>query len=134
VGTNERARDFAKRIEAKPELGYRFLGFVDEAWYGNGDLDKFNWKIVSDFKGFTNFINQNVVDEVVIALPIKSLYLEASEIFSACEQQGIIVRNLSDLFNKKISRLKTGDFEGFACCHPLFRAHVRMEIWFKKIS
>jgi FlaA1/EpsC-like NDP-sugar epimerase len=58
VGTNERAREFAKRIEAKPELGYRFLGFVDEAWHGNGDLDKFGWKLVSDFNGFTNFINQ----------------------------------------------------------------------------
>ena len=81
VGSNKRARDFAKRIEAKPELGYRFLGFVDEKWYGNGDLDKFGWKLVSDFKGFTNFINQNVVDEVVIALPIKSLYREASTNF-----------------------------------------------------
>jgi hypothetical protein len=111
VGTNERAREFAKRIEAKPELGYRFLGFVDEKWHGNGDLDKFGWKLVSDFNGFTNFINQNVVDEVVIALPIKSLYQEASNIFSACEQQGIIVRNLIRSFNKKISRSKTGDFE-----------------------
>ena len=81
VGSNKRARDFAKRIEAKPELGYHFLGFVDEKWYGNGDLDKHGWKLVSDFKGFTNFINQNVVDEVVIALPIKSLYREASTNF-----------------------------------------------------
>ena len=112
VGSNKRARDFAKRIEAKPELGYRFLGFVDEKWYGNGDLDKHGWKLVSDFKGFTNFINQNVVDEVVIALPIKSLYQEASKIFSACEKQGIIVRNLSDLFNKKIARSKTEYFDG----------------------
>ena len=80
--------------------------------YWNGDLDKHGWKLVSDFNGFTNFINQNVVDEVVIALPIKSLYREASEIFSACEKQGIIVRNLSDLFNKKIAHSKTEYFEG----------------------
>ena len=107
VGTNERAREFAKKIETKPELGYRFLGFVDDQWCGNGDLDKFGWNLVSDIKGFTNYINQNVVDEVVIALPLQSLYREASQIFSACEEQGIIVRNLSDLFNKKISRSKT---------------------------
>jgi lipopolysaccharide/colanic/teichoic acid biosynthesis glycosyltransferase len=53
-----------------------------------------------------------VVDEVVIALPIKSLYQEASNIFSACEKQGIIVRNLTDLYNRKISRSKTEYFEG----------------------
>ena len=112
VGTNEKARNFARRIEEKPELGYRFLGFVDEVWYGNGDLNKFDWKIVSDFNGFTNFINQNVVDEVVIALPIQSLYRKAAQIFSACEEQGIIIRNLSDIFNKKLSRSKTEYFDG----------------------
>jgi FlaA1/EpsC-like NDP-sugar epimerase len=38
VGSNERARKFARKIESRPELGYRFLGFVDEQWKGNGDL------------------------------------------------------------------------------------------------
>lgn len=110
VGTNERARDFAKKIEAKPELGYCFLGFVDEKWSGNGDLKKYGWSLVSNLKGFKNYINNNVVDEVVIALPLQSLYREASEIFSACEEQGVIVRNLFEIYNRKISRSRTEYF------------------------
>src|SRR5262245_35851886 len=34
VGTNLRAIEFARKIEAKPELGYRLLGFVDDHWHG----------------------------------------------------------------------------------------------------
>ncbi|MGD8836912.1 MAG: sugar transferase, partial [Desulfobacteraceae bacterium] len=112
VGTNDRARKFAKKIQAKPELGYRFIGFVDEKWKGNGDLDKYDWKLVSNFDNFTKFINRNVVDEVVIALPLQSFYRQAAQIFSSCEEQGILVRNLSDLFKLKIARSKPDHFDG----------------------
>ena len=112
VGTNERARKFARNIEAKPELGYRLIGFVDEKWEGNGDLEKHGWKLVSNLNDFNAYIRDNVVDEVVIALPMKSLYQEASQIFTACEKQGIIVRNLSDIFNSKLASSKTEYFEG----------------------
>jgi len=114
VGTNERARKFARNIETKPELGYRLVGFVDEKWEGNGDLEKFGWKLVCDFNGLTPYISQNVVDEVVIALPMQSLYREASKIFSASEQQGIIVRYVSDLFNRKLPHSEAEYFEGEA--------------------
>ena len=34
LGTNPRAVDFARRISAKQERGYRLLGFVDDDWPG----------------------------------------------------------------------------------------------------
>jgi exopolysaccharide biosynthesis polyprenyl glycosylphosphotransferase len=114
VGTNERAREFARKIEDKQELGYHFLGFVDEQWKGNGDLGKYGWKLVSNFNDFNAYIRDHVVDEVVIALPMKSLYWEASKIFTTCEEQGIIVRNLQDIFNSKLARSKTEYFEGLS--------------------
>jgi lipopolysaccharide/colanic/teichoic acid biosynthesis glycosyltransferase len=43
---------------------------------------------------------------------MKSLYQEASKIFAACEEQGIIVRNLSDIFTSSLSRSRTEYFEG----------------------
>ena len=112
VGTNERARKFARNIETRSELGYCLIGFVDEKWKGNGDLENNGWKLVCDFNGLSPYISQNVVDEVVIALPMQSMYREASKIFSASEQQGIIVRYLSDLFNRKLAHSKAESFEG----------------------
>ena len=35
LGTNDRALDFARKIESRPELGYRLLGFVDSDWHGS---------------------------------------------------------------------------------------------------
>jgi exopolysaccharide biosynthesis polyprenyl glycosylphosphotransferase len=112
VGTNERARRFVRKIESRSELGYCFIGFVDDQWKGNGDLAKYGWQLVSNLKGFNAYIRDNVVDEVVIALPMKSLYLEASRIFTICEEQGIIVRNLSDIFKSKRAQSKTEYLEG----------------------
>lgn len=112
VGTNGRAREFADKIQTNPELGYRFIGFVDQRWQGNVEMDKSDWKLVSDFDNFTSYINSHVVDEVVMALPLQSYYREAARVFSSCEEQGIIVRNLSNVFASKIARSKTEHFDG----------------------
>jgi len=111
VGTNPRAVELAGKIESRPELGYVISGFVDVNWKGFDEFQKTGYSLVSDFNGFTEFIRNNVVDEVLISLPVKSYYHEASQIFSACEDQGIIVRNLSEIFNSKLVRSRTGHFE-----------------------
>jgi exopolysaccharide biosynthesis polyprenyl glycosylphosphotransferase len=85
---------------------------VDDQWKGNGDLAEHGWQLVSNLKDFDAYIRDTVVDEVVIALPMKSLYEEASRIFTICEEQGIIVRNLSDIFKSKRARSSTEYFEG----------------------
>jgi FlaA1/EpsC-like NDP-sugar epimerase len=40
LGTNTRAIDFANRIAAQPEFGYRLVGFVDDEWPGTQDFHK----------------------------------------------------------------------------------------------
>jgi exopolysaccharide biosynthesis polyprenyl glycosylphosphotransferase len=112
VGTNERAMRFAKEIESQPELGYRILGFVENGWKGNGDFNLNGYRIVSDFKSFPSFIRENAVDEVILCLPIKSFYDQISAISMQCEEQGIIVRHLSDLFDLKLAHSKSGSLEG----------------------
>ena len=61
-----------------------------------------------------------MVDEVAIALPLKSLYDQASRIVAVCEQQGVIVRFLSDLFNLKLARSEAGqlDKDSFFTVYP----------------
>jgi len=111
VGTNPRAVQFARKIESRPELGYVIAGFVDDQWEGIGELEKHEWKLVSDFMGFTDFIRTNVVDEVLISLPLKSLYNETSRIIDECENQGILVRHLSIFFDTKLANSKEKYFE-----------------------
>jgi exopolysaccharide biosynthesis polyprenyl glycosylphosphotransferase len=114
VGTNPRAIRFARKLESRPELGYRIAGFVDDAWQGLAEFRKTGYPLVSDLAGFHLFLREHVADEVMVALPMRSSYAQAELIAALCEEQGIMVRLLFDLFNLRLARSKAGDFEGEA--------------------
>ena len=74
VGTNPRAIRFARKIEAKPELGYRLIGFVDDDWSGTQGFQKTGFRRVSSLDQFPDFLRKYVVDEVLLCLPMSSYY------------------------------------------------------------
>ncbi len=111
VGANSRALAFAHKIETRPELGYMLKGFVDDAAM-NGEIGTARYPLVARLAGLQEFLRQNVVDEVVIALPVKSFYAQAAGIVAMCEDQGILVRLLSDLFNVRIAQTRTEYIDG----------------------
>jgi len=111
VGTNRRAIEFAESIQSKPELGYRILGFADDEWAGAEDLRKNGWSLMCNLEDLQSFLRRSVVDEVVIAVPLRSFHDDASEIAALCEQQGIMLHVLSDLFNLKNRPPRAEDFE-----------------------
>ena len=111
VGTNERAVSFAETIERKPELGYQLLGYVDEEWDGAEALRQRGGEIVTDFDNLGRYLSENVVDEVVVALPASKSYQQASRIVSICEVQGITVRFLWQFFEPKLAQARIESFE-----------------------
>jgi exopolysaccharide biosynthesis polyprenyl glycosylphosphotransferase len=114
VGSNARAVEFAKSVPLRPEWGYQLTGFADDEWAGVGELRASGFRLVCDFEGLPTFLRRNVVDEVMIALPVRSFHEHATRIAEMCEQQGIIVRLLSDLFDLKRSRPVAEDFDDAA--------------------
>jgi exopolysaccharide biosynthesis polyprenyl glycosylphosphotransferase len=111
VGTNSRATEFAKKIDAKPALGYRIVGFVDQEWHGSPQFQQTGYSLTCNFDGLPGLLRSSVIDEVVLALPVRSLHSRASEIAALCEEQGIVVR-LFDVFELKSSQTRAEDFEG----------------------
>ena len=111
VGTNKRAIRFARILESKPDLGYAVLGFADEPWSGLEHAQSFGYSIVSDARYLDDFLRHTVVDEVVIALPMKSKYQQIHHIVKTCERQGIVVRLASGMFDLKTARTKAEHFE-----------------------
>jgi exopolysaccharide biosynthesis polyprenyl glycosylphosphotransferase len=113
VGTNKRAVRFAERIQSRPDLGYSLLGFVENHWRGNPDFpNSSSGRIVTDFEGFASFVRENVVDEVVVCLPVRSLYNQIFAISRICEEQGIIFRHFSGLYDSKRAHSRTDHLEG----------------------
>jgi len=111
VGTNSRAVRLAQTIENKAELGYRLVGFVDQEWARSEDFRRTGYKVLSDFEHFPTFLREHVVDEVALALPMKSSYPQASRIVARCEEQGIMIRFLSNIFELRLSRTNGNEFD-----------------------
>jgi exopolysaccharide biosynthesis polyprenyl glycosylphosphotransferase len=67
------------------------LGFVDDNVHIEGtQLDPLG-EVVCGFEDFSDYLKNNVVDEVVITLPLASCYFEASRMVKICEKLGIVV-------------------------------------------
>jgi len=101
VGSNSRAIEFAKTIPHRPEWGCHVVGFADDEWAGVDELRSEGFERVCDFATLPSYLRRSVIDEVVIALPIRSFHEHASKIVEMCEEQGIIVRLLSGVFDLK---------------------------------
>jgi exopolysaccharide biosynthesis polyprenyl glycosylphosphotransferase len=114
LGTNERAIAFASRIEAKPELGYRVLGFVDDEWEGTAGFLTTGYTLCCNSDGLADYLRKNVVDEVAIYLPLRTFYEDACRVAELCEQHGIITRFDSDIFDLKTAKPRTDNFDGDA--------------------
>ena len=112
VGSNDAALQFARKIEQSPWLGYRIAAFVDEDWPGLVKFEEQGYKINCGLSQLRTFLRKNVVDEVVCTLPMRSLHSYASEIAEICEEQGILLRVVSNIFDLKKARPKAEDFEG----------------------
>jgi len=112
LGTNARAIEFARKIEARAEFGYRIVGFVDDQWAGTGDFLRTGYRLCCDFESLPSFLRNNVVDEVAILLPLRSFYEHTAHVTALFEQHGITMRFDPDLFNLKIARPRTDVFDG----------------------
>ena len=112
LGTNARAIEFGRGLEGIPDRGYRLLGFVDDDWPGMEKFCETGLRLVCGHDGLPKFLRQNVVDEVAIYLPIRSLYERAAEIARLAKQHGILLRFDTDIFDLKFARRQTELLDG----------------------
>jgi exopolysaccharide biosynthesis polyprenyl glycosylphosphotransferase len=112
VGTNPRAMQIANKIENNKSLGYHLVGFVDDGWWSQDVKEEGDYSRVTDLKGIAEYLKSHVVDEVIICIPIKSLYDTSSSIIEQCQIQGIVVRVITDAFKPKTGHSYIGQFEG----------------------
>jgi exopolysaccharide biosynthesis polyprenyl glycosylphosphotransferase len=112
VGSNARAVEFWHKLESHPELGYRVIGFADMEWSGVQALRQQGGTIVCDLDHLWSFLRKSIVDEVIIALPIRSFHSSASKIAHFCEEMGIIVRLPAGLFDLRLGRTTVEEYEG----------------------
>jgi exopolysaccharide biosynthesis polyprenyl glycosylphosphotransferase len=118
LGGGQRSRNFIGSIGRKKELGYRILGYLDsDSQYNRQAIH--GYPCLGGFGDLKEIINREVVDEVVIALPIKSQYTRIKTAIGELEKQGVVVHIVSDFFPHHLARIQPQEFEGF----PLLSLH-----------
>lgn len=95
IGAGRRGQKMVKLINENPGIGYQFAGYID-------DIDR--PQVIGRLEEISDILARNVVDEIIICLPIKTYYDRMRSITQAAEEQGITVRIYSDLFDLKLSR------------------------------
>ena len=108
VGSGRRAERLVDKLRSRPELGYHLKGYVDNRV--GTRLDGLPYLCSTD--DFGRYLVDHVVDEVFITLPIKSHYEEIRRILSVCEEQGVLVRIPSDLFDLNLAKTTSADLDG----------------------
>jgi exopolysaccharide biosynthesis polyprenyl glycosylphosphotransferase len=114
VGGGPRGRRFVARLHERPDLGYRLIGYVDDAVAPGREqlheqLGGAPW--LGTIDDLARVVAEEVVDEVVIALPVKSHYERMEAIIALLEEQGITIHVVSDFFRRRLARCQPAELE-----------------------
>jgi len=111
VGGGARGRRFAAQLKRRQDLGYKLIGYVDtDLAFAGDELAGAPW--LGQIADLPRIVANEVIDEVTIALPIKSHYTQIETAVALLEEQGITTHLLSDLFPQKLARSHPSDFNG----------------------
>lgn len=97
VGSGSRALKLYEAMINQAGNNYKLIGFVDSRPAQEMD-DAVATRLVGSLAELENILARHVVDEVLIALPIKSCYNQIQETIETCERVGIDCKYLSDIF------------------------------------
>ena len=99
VGRNKRAEEMAKLFIENPQYGIRLIGYVDDQINKNGFSNFARSKLIGKLEDLEKILLQEVVDEVIVTLPMKSFYSEIQQIVLLCEKVGVEVKLPANLFS-----------------------------------
>ena len=110
IGSRSRAIELVNVLKEQVVWGVNVIGFVDP-YPDMYNTNVLGIPILGSIENIHEILKKNVVDEVIIAIP-RSLLQDAEQIVEACEEEGITLRFMADLFNVQVARisfLQVGD-------------------------
>lgn len=104
VGCGPRGAFLGRRIRQRPDLGYLLLGYIDDIPAPESPAHGGPEKRLGALSDARDVLTRLAVDEVVVALPVKSYYDKISEIIAMSEELGLIVRMPADFFRLEVAQ------------------------------
>jgi exopolysaccharide biosynthesis polyprenyl glycosylphosphotransferase len=101
VGSGPRALGLYYRLGGALPNNRRVLGFVDSS---DGEMaPEVRSRLLGDLASLEQILMRHAVDEVLIALPVRSRYAEIQQAIEICERGGVPARYLTDVFQQRRS-------------------------------
>ena len=110
VGTRQRAQELVKALQHQVIWGVQVVGFIDPdpAYLGQEILGV---PVIGTVENMHECLKDHVFDEVIIAIP-RSLLDDAEPIVMACEEEGVRLRFMADVFNVQVARISLSQIQG----------------------
>ncbi len=102
VGSGRRARMMAARLQEELEWGVSIVGFLDPE--GRCAGRRKDDRILGDVSEISRVLEQNVVDEVIVAVP-RAMVGDVQAIVDACREEGVKLRFMADLYDFDAGRI-----------------------------
>ena len=110
VGAGEIGRTVMRTIVARPDLGYRVVGFVDDnPEKGYTDIGRF--KALGPLDNLPTILDEEQPNEVIITLPWM-YHRKIMGIVRECERRGVRPRIVPDLFQMSLTQVNVEDLGG----------------------
>ena len=110
IGSRARAIELMNALKKEYEFGVEVVGFVDPDPSLSG-TEVNGIPVIGTLDNIHECLKDNVVDEVIIAIS-RSLLTDAEPIVLACEEEGITLRFMADVFNVTVARVSLSDVKG----------------------
>lgn len=110
IGMGQRALQLSNTVKANTEWGIDIIGYLDPDPESAG-CKITNEKILGTVGQISQVLKDNVVDEVIMAVPRKMIG-DVESIALACEEEGVLFRVMADFFEVQVERIsvtKTGN-------------------------
>jgi exopolysaccharide biosynthesis polyprenyl glycosylphosphotransferase len=114
VGAGEVAQTVLRATVARPELGYRVEGFIDDD-PAKAETRIGRYPVLGPVASLPALIQEFEIDEVIITLPW-TFHRQIVEIMRQCERRDVRVRIVPDLFQMTLNRVVMENLDGI----PLF--------------
>lgn len=109
VGTDARAEELAAKLALDRTFHYEVVGFVDPLQVPRTSVA--GRPVLGTIADLEVLLMREHIDEVLVALPVRSFYEEIRQVLMLCEETGVRSQYFSDLFQTSVTKRRAPEGE-----------------------